>query len=893
MDAPTPPGAAAATGTARRSASDTSTEGMPDFRALFEAAPGLCLVLRADDTPRFTIVAASDAYLQATLTSREGPSGIIGRGLFEVFPDPPDDPHATGERNLRASLERAKSTGAPDAMPVQRYAICRPDGTWEERFWLPLNTPVVDQGSGRVTHLLHQVEDVTAAVQLAAEHDRLRGAHAESERGRREAEDANAALARERAALEEANLQLQNQALELELQAEELQGSTTELGARTEEAEALAGQLRVSEAHARAVFVHAAVGMGRVAFDDARWLEVNDAFCRMLGYTREELLATPWPAITHPDDLDLDLIPFRRMAAGELETYAIEKRFLHKLGHHVWARLTLSLVRTAAGQPGYEIAVIEDITARKAADAERERLLGALDVERARLSDVLRQAPVAVAVVRGRTVDELVYELANPRYQEAVAPGLDTLGRRVRDVLPALEDGHAAVLQGVLDTGDPFVANDYRVPLDRDGDGVLEDHYFSFVYHPLVGGDGAVAGLIAVGTEVTESVQARQEAEAARARTDAVLASIADAFYLLDRDWRFTYVNDAAEPLLQTTREELLGRSLWDAFPGVAGSVFEGPYRDAMATGRPTSVEAYFEPLATWFDVRSYPWTGGLMVHFRDISARRTAEAERERLLADAQAARTEAETARAEEEAARARAEGASRAKSEFLAVMSHELRTPLNAIGGYAELMELGIRGPVTELQRDDLARIQRSQRALLGLINEVLNYARLEAGAVHYDLTQVPIAEAVGAAEMLVSPQLRAKGLGYTWAGGDPGLMVRADRDKLQQILLNLLTNAIKFTNVRAGLPGRVDVSCEDGGDAIRIRVHDTGVGIPADKLGVIFEPFVQVDARLTRQHEGVGLGLAISRDLARGMGGELTVESTLGDGTTFTLTLPAAR
>ncbi|HVE78106.1 MAG TPA: ATP-binding protein, partial [Gemmatimonadaceae bacterium] len=367
-------------------------------------------------------------------------------------------------------------------------------------------------------------------------------------------------------------------------------------------------------------------------------------------------------------------------------------------------------------------------------------------------------------------------------------------------------------------------------------------------------------------------------AEDASRRTEAVLGSIADAFYLVDRQWRFTHVNDAAEPLLQTTREALLGRTLWEAFPDVAGSVFEGPYREAMATGRPTSAEAYFAPLGTWFDVHSYPWAGGLMVHFRDIGERKAAEAERERLLAEVQAAREVAEAA--------------SRAKSDFLAVMSHELRTPLNAIGGYAELIELGIRGPVTEQQREDLARIQRSQCALLGLINEVLNYARLETGAVTYDLADVLVAEAVGAAEVLVSPQLRAKGLGYGWAGGDPGLAVRADRDKLQQILLNLLSNAIKFTNARPGLPGRVEVSCEAVDGRVLIRVHDTGVGIPTDKLGAVFEPFVQVDARLTRTTEGTGLGLAISRDLARGMGGELTAESEVGVGSTFTLTLPAA-
>jgi signal transduction histidine kinase len=239
-------------------------------------------------------------------------------------------------------------------------------------------------------------------------------------------------------------------------------------------------------------------------------------------------------------------------------------------------------------------------------------------------------------------------------------------------------------------------------------------------------------------------------------------------------------------------------------------------------------------------------------------------------------------------EQAARAEAEAANRAKSQFLATMSHELRTPLNAIGGYAELLEMGIRGPVTDTQREDLHRIQQSQRHLLGLINEVLNYARLETGTVRYELEDVPVRETVAAAESLVAPQARSREVQLEVAECPSDLAVRADPEKLRQILVNLLSNAVKFTGAR----GRVEVSCAREEATVRVVVRDTGIGIPADKLEAIFDPFVQVRSDLTRTHEGTGLGLAISRDLARGMAGELTAESTTGSGSAFTLTLPAA-
>ena len=240
-------------------------------------------------------------------------------------------------------------------------------------------------------------------------------------------------------------------------------------------------------------------------------------------------------------------------------------------------------------------------------------------------------------------------------------------------------------------------------------------------------------------------------------------------------------------------------------------------------------------------------------------------------------------ERKRAEDEAL-----AASQAKSEFLASMSHELRTPLNAIGGYAELLALGVRGSLNADQAQDIARIRRSQKHLLTLINDVLNFAKVDAGQTEYRLTAVPVDEALKDTESMIAPQVLAKGLRYSYKGAGRTEAVLADPEKMQQIVLNLLSNAVKFTE--AG--GSIAVSATPRGSCIEIAVSDTGVGIPEEKLDKVFDPFVQAGRQLNQPAQGVGLGLAISRDLARAMNGDIALDSDVGKGSTFTLTLPRA-
>ena len=579
------------------------------------------------------------------------------------------------------------------------------------------------------------------------------------------------------------------------------------------------------------------------------------------------------------------------------------------------------------GDPGsYRVAVLfTDITARKHAEAAI-RSSAAFDAYRVTLTDALRGTPDPVEA-QGAAMRALGDYLGASRvmYGEAVDGSSDSF-RNHREFRrdPAMPislgthrwDDFGAYVATEMRAGRTLVVNDVREHpghLPEELDRYEAAGIRAYLAVPLVR-EERIAAYLAVNHATTrawtteeialiEETAERTWAAVERARAEAALeASEARLRLALDVAELGTWTWDlmtgagdldarcaeivglptgavtiAAAQLARIHPDDFTATQATAAAGIAAGAPFDLHYRVLFSD---SSVHHVASRAHVVTDAEGRPVR--LVGTNRDVTAEYEAVTERERLLRDA--------------ESSRDAAQAANRAKSEFLAVMSHELRTPLNAIGGYAELIELGIHGPVTDAQRTALARIQVSQRHLLGLIAGVLDYSRVEAGAVHYKLQDVLLAEAVAEAETLVAPQLHAKGLGYSWSGAPPGLAVQADREKLQQILLNLVSNAIKFTQPRDGEFGRIEVSCTvDTGDVaegrgrVHLHVRDTGDGIAADQLDRIFEPFVQVDQHLTRPHAGVGLGLAISRDLARGMGGDLTVQSDAGRGSTFTLDL----
>jgi PAS domain S-box-containing protein len=350
------------------------------------------------------------------------------------------------------------------------------------------------------------------------------------------------------------------------------------------------------------------------------------------------------------------------------------------------------------------------------------------------------------------------------------------------------------------------------------------------------------------------------------------------AIFMLDPNGYIASWNRGAERIKGYSADEIIGRH-FSVFYGPGDIAARKPERELeMATREGRFEDEGFrirkDGTTFWANVvlTAVRDNDSTLVGFakvtRDLTERRANE---QRALADARRV---------------AAAETANVAKSEFLTAMSHELRTPLNAIAGYTDLLTLGLGGPVTPQQLDYLERIRRSQQHLMGIIGDLLNFSRIEAGQISYDIAPILLSKVFDSVMALVEPQAIARSISLKRELEEPGLTVMGDRSKVDQILLNLLSNAIKFTN--AG--GTIRVGAAVTEETASIFVADTGRGIPADKLEVIFEPFVQLGRSLSSAHEGTGLGLAISRDLARAMKGDLAASSVDGVGSVFTLTLP---
>ncbi|MCL7942067.1 PAS domain S-box protein [Halomonas sp. ATCH28] len=637
------------------------------FRAIFESAPGLYLVLTADD---YRIVEVSDAYLQTTYTDRDA---IIGRQLFDVFPVTPDQSNAEGIEELSASLECVKRYGQPDVMPVLRYPIPNPKtGDFEERYWSPINVPVFDEYR-QLSLILHRTEDVTYYFHEAQ-------------------------------AIEPANM---------------------ELVARARELKTLLERYRSNEERWRRLFAEAATGIAQ-ADTKGRFLYANRALCDMLGYSEEALTSTDFLALTHPEDRQDNLEKLGALLAGERNGFVIEKRMLDSRGGVVWCRNSVSAQRDMHGTIISLVAVIEDITVQREAEA--------------------RQTSLSQRLTRS-------------------------------------------------------------------------------------------------------------------------LENMSDAFFLLNKDWRFSYLNHQAERVLSRNADELLGRNVWEEFPEARESEAWTHYHGAVESGESKHFTFYYPPLAEWFEVNAYPGEEGLAVYFRTVTEQKHLEAQLQ--------------------EAHRMEAIG------HLTGGMAHDFNNLLTVVLGNADLL--------CEALADDarlaplIQAVADSAQRGADLTQRLLAFARRQA----LDPQPTDINRLIRGLTELLRRTLGEQ-IELRFHPGRSLWSANIDPSQLESAILNLSLNArdampdgghltVETRNVSLSAEYADEYLELAPGDYVCIAVSDTGTGIPEAIRGRVFEPFFTTKEK----GKGTGLGLSMVFGFLKQSAGHVNLYSEEGEGSTIKLYLPRIR
>lgn len=772
-----------------------------DFWAVFESAPDAYLLL-TPDPPRFTMVEANEARLRVTGTRRED---VLGRPLFEVFPDNPTDPKASGVRNLEASLLEVIRSGKPHRMALQKYDIRRPDGSFEERYWEPLNSPVLDE-NGTLIYLLHRVEDVTRLVVA---------------------------------------------------------------GRRLKDIESTAARLRESEERYRLLVdmipqnIWTTDAAGNHTYFSRRWYEFT-------GATPEESHGDAWMKFIHPDDRERMLARWQH-SLDTGEPYEIEYRFRGASGEYHWFLGKALPLRDERGEIVEWFGTATDISERKRYDEERERLFARERETREQITGILESITDGFFAVD-----------CNWRFSY-VNREAERMMQRPREAL--LRHSLWAEFSDAIGT---TFEREYRRAMSENTTAHFEEHFAPLGIWVDVRVYPSEEGLSVFFRDITARKRAEQQLRESEERYRLLADLIPQSIWTTDPSGYHGYFSRRWYDLTGATFEDTKG-SGWMRFlhPDDRERTMER-WQHSLRTGERYSIEYRFRKTTgeyCWFWGQALPqrneageivqWIGTLT----DISLRKKHEDERERLLESERQARTEAERRREQ-------LERVTESRTRLMRGFSHDVKNPLGAADGFAALLEEGIGGQLSDAQKKSVQRIRRSLQTSLRLINDLLELARAESGQVDLKVQRIDVAELAREVAEDFRGQIEAAGLSLE-VRASAALPAKSDPTRVRQILSNLVSNAAKYTR-----EGRIVIdACRQSGAGAPgsgkwdvIEVTDTGPGIPSEKLETIFQEFTRLDPSAPH---GAGVGLAISRRMARLLGGDVTVKSELGRGSTFTL------
>lgn len=777
------------------------------LQQVFESMPGNLLVL---DPEHYEIVAVSDAFLEATMTRREQ---IMGRGFFEIFPGDPDELLGDGARNLRRSLERVRAEGMSDVMGVQRYPMIRPDsqgGGFEERYWSPVNSPVKD-AAGEVAYIVHRVEDVTELVRSgsAAHRDLL-------------------ARLGEDAARQELDVVLRSQ----ELRAANIALSEQQANLRTVQRLLGVGTWKLdmeSGGFSWSDNIHAMYGVDKSAF----------------GHSVDEHIR-----LIHPDDRDELVARYQAFEAGGDDHFEFSHRIVRPAGDLIHVRGVGERVHGPDGKH-FITGVVQDITAQKAAEA------------RLRESDLLLRFAGRVARLGAWRVnlepEEVTWSAETAAIHEEAEGFRPTVDGAINYYAPEHRERIREAFYACATDAEPFdellqfvTAKGKRIWVRSIGEPEYDD-------------DGSVCAVRGALQDVSELIEAQQRVKRLADRLRETLENISDAFFTLDREWRFVFLNAQAEQLLERSRHTLVGRGIWAEFPDAVGTSFQQQYEAAVNDRRTVRFTEWYPPLQRWFQVNAHPTEDGLAVYFSDVTERRALE---DKLR---QAQKLEA--------------------IGQLTGGVAHDFNNLLTVILGNAEMLYAELPEQSRLCAFADMIITAAESGATL--TKRLLAFARRQV------LEPQPIDLNRLTDHMLaLLRRVLGEDIEMEVVAAEALWIAELDPGQLENALLNLAINArdampgggrLTITTSNARLETEQAAAQHDvtPGQYVAIAVSDTGTGMPPDVIEKVFDPFFS-----TKGSRGSGLGLSMVYGFVKQSGGHARIKSKVGEGTTVQLYFPRA-